>query len=106
MTTIRPMRAGNAQVVRQSVTQPYGLNVSSGPTTFANGCLRRMPFAVSRSLMSANAIASKDFRFTVTHNELRSVANGGQVQTGFDFQFETINPSPTGVNGSPMVTVS
>jgi hypothetical protein len=90
MATFQIMRAAGNRPLRSTGRKIYGKNVSVPSTTFPNGCSYRMPWAVSRDLQKA-AISNKELYFRVTHAGLKDTGHTGNVQTSFDFEFQTLS---------------
>lgn len=68
------------------------LGTSQASPTFANGYRRRKTGLVSRSFIPATASGGTYItRFSYAHDDLRTVANGGYLQTGNDFKFTNTN---------------
>lgn len=107
------MQDSNRRPLRSTGRAMYGKNVSAAPTVWPNGSSYRMPFAVSRDLQTA-VLSGKELYFRVTDPMLKDTAHGGQVQSGFDFQFETLASQPIpyviksydGVNGTLMGVIN
>jgi hypothetical protein len=89
MATFQIMRAAGNRPLRSTGRKIYGKNVTVASTVFPNGCSYRMPWAVSRDLQKA-AISGKELYFRVTHAGLKDTGHSGNVQTGFDFEFQTL----------------
>lgn len=88
MVAYRLVPCKDRSIVAESNRKPYA-NPTTVPQAYGNGFNRRRPWAVSRELVAVSAPNFATY-FKTQHDDLRSLANGGYVTTGFDFKFETL----------------